>query len=97
MYKVKRQSDGLIYAMKKVKLDKLKEKEKQNALNEVRILASIQHPHIIAYKEAFLDDSTSCLCLVTEYADNGDLFQRVRNNRHQNSYMHEGEVWRTLI
>ena len=41
MYKVKRQSDGLIYAMKKVKLDKLKEKEKQNALNEVRILASI--------------------------------------------------------
>ena len=29
------------YAMKKVKLGKLTEREKQNALNEVRILASI--------------------------------------------------------
>ena len=60
--------------MKKVKLDRLKEKEKQNAVNEVRILASIVHPHIIAYKEAFLDDSTCSLCLVTEFADNGDLY-----------------------
>ena len=41
--------------MKKVKLGKLSEREKQNALNEVRILASIQHPNIIGYKEAFFE------------------------------------------
>jgi NIMA (never in mitosis gene a)-related kinase len=35
-------SDGVLYALKKVKLGKLTEKEKENALNEVRILASIQ-------------------------------------------------------
>jgi len=29
---------------------KLSEKEKENALNEVRILASIQHSNIVAYK-----------------------------------------------
>jgi len=40
---------------------KLSEKEKENALNEVRILASINHPNIIQYKEAFLDDSSSSL------------------------------------
>ena len=57
-----------------MKLERLKEKEKENALNEVRILASIQHPHIIAYKEAFIDDATSTLCLITELADCGDLF-----------------------
>lgn len=44
--------------MKKVKMGKLSEREKQNALNEVRILASIHHPNIIGYKEAFFEEAT---------------------------------------
>jgi NIMA (never in mitosis gene a)-related kinase len=44
--------------MKKVKMDNMSEKEKNNALNEVRILASINHNNIVAYKEAFIDDGT---------------------------------------
>jgi NIMA (never in mitosis gene a)-related kinase len=47
--------------MKKVKMESLSEKEKQNALNEVRILASIKHLNIISYKEAFIDDSSQTL------------------------------------
>lgn len=43
VYHVKRLSDGNLYALKKVKMLKLSEKEKENALNEVRILASISH------------------------------------------------------
>ena len=39
----------------------LSEKEKLNALNEVRILASINHPNVIAYKEAFIDEASSSL------------------------------------
>ena len=41
--------------MKQVKLAKLHKKEKENALNEIRILASVNHKNIIAYKEAFFD------------------------------------------
>lgn len=52
----------------------LSEKEKENALNEVRILASIDVPNVIGFKEAFIDETSSSLCLVMEYADNGDLF-----------------------
>lgn len=52
----------------------LTEKEKENALNEVRILASIDHPSVIAFKAAFIDEPSSSLCLVMEYADNGDMF-----------------------
>ena len=33
----------------------LSDKEAQNALNEVRILASIAHSNIVSYKEAFLE------------------------------------------
>ena len=47
VYKVKRLEDKIEYAMKKVKLDHLSEKERENAINEVRILASIRHPNVI--------------------------------------------------
>lgn len=55
----------------------LSDKEKDNALNEVRILASIDQPNVIAFKEAFIDESSSSLCLVMEHADNGDLYQKI--------------------
>ena len=41
VYQVKRLANNEIYALKKVKMGKLSDKEKENALNEVRILASI--------------------------------------------------------
>ena len=41
VYHVQRILDQQVYALKKVKMVKLSEKEKENALNEVRILASI--------------------------------------------------------
>lgn len=61
VYKVKRISDDSEYALKKVKILSLSEKEKYNALNEVRILASIRNPNIIGYKEVFLDETTNSL------------------------------------
>ena len=41
VFKVTRKSDKQTYALKKVKMMKVSQKEKENALNEVRILASI--------------------------------------------------------
>ena len=61
VYKVKRQTDGNIYALKKVRMLNLSDKEKENSLNEVRILASINSPYIISYKQAFVDDTTKSL------------------------------------
>ena len=52
--------------MKKVKLFDLKEKEKNNALNEVRILASFDDPNIISYKDAFIEENM--LYIIMEYA-----------------------------
>lgn len=61
VYRVRRLEDHLEYALKKVKLQNLSDKEKQNALNEVRILASIHHQNIISYKEAFIDITSNSL------------------------------------
>lgn len=74
---MRRISDNHEYALKKVKLAGLTEKEKDNSLNEVRILASIQHPNMIAYKEAFFDESTNSLCIIMELAENGDLAKKI--------------------
>jgi NIMA (never in mitosis gene a)-related kinase len=52
---VERLTDNKIYAMKKVKMNSLKEKERENAVNEVRILASFNDPYIVGYKVALID------------------------------------------
>ncbi|CAD8202721.1 unnamed protein product [Paramecium octaurelia] len=94
--KVKRQSDQQEYAMKKVRMGQLKEKEKENSLNEIRILASIQHPNIIAYKEAFYDEQSQCLCIIMEYADQGDLQQHIQQQLKQKQYFQEIEIWKMI-
>jgi NIMA (never in mitosis gene a)-related kinase len=50
-------------------------------LNEVRILASINHPNVIGYKEAFFDDHTNCLYIIMEHADGGDLLKLINERK----------------
>ena len=71
----------------------LSAKEKENALNEVRILASIQNENIISYKESFFEDSTSSLCIVMEYADGGDLLQKINKCKLNRESISEHEAW----
>ena len=97
VYKVKRKQDNKIYALKKVKLKELCDKEKQNALNEVRILASVKSNFVISYKEAFIDEDDSNLCLVMEYADKGDLYQKILQFKKIGCLIEEIDIWRILI
>ena len=97
VYKVKRREDGLIYALKKVKFLKLKEKEKLNALNEIRILSSINNQNVISYKEAFFDEKDSTLNIIMEYADKGDLFQLISEYKKKKEHFEENEIWDALI
>jgi len=55
VYKVQRTKDDHEYALKMVKVKELDKKEVENALNEVRLMASINSPFITQYKEAFFD------------------------------------------
>ena len=97
VYKVQRKKDGIIYALKRVKFTKLNEKEKSNALNEIRILASINNKNIISYKEAFFDENDSSLDIVMEYADQGDLFQLITEHKKTKKHFTEEEIWSALI
>ena len=97
VFKVRRKTDNKIYALKKVKLKNLKEKEKNNSLNEIRILASIKSPFVISYKEAFITDEDKTLNLVMEYADGGDLYQKIKLFKKKKLFFEEKDVWKIFI
>lgn len=80
--------------MKKVKMITLTNKEKENALNEVRILASINSPNVVSYKEAFYDENSSSLCLIMDYATNGDLLMKIADLRKRKMYLKEEIIWK---
>ena len=94
---MKRKLDDQIYDLKKVKLLNLNEREKKNSLNEVRILASIKSKYVISYKEAFFDEKDSTLGMVMEYADNGDLHQKILEHKKSMKYFDEIEIWKIFI
>ena len=97
VYKVKRIIDNQIYALKKVSLANLSQKEKENSLNEVRILASVKSTFVIAYKEAFIDETDQSLCIVMEYADKGDLYQKITQFKKLGCLIDEVDIWRIFI
>lgn len=61
VYKVKSVINGSEFLLKRIKVEGLSEKQKENVLNEIRILVSMRHPNIIHCKEAFIDGPSSSL------------------------------------
>lgn len=55
VYRVKRLSDGGVYALKEADVRKMSPLERADAVNEIRLLASVKHPNVVRYHEAFLD------------------------------------------
>ena len=74
-------------------MSKLTAKEKDNAINEVRILASLDHENVAGYKDAFFEESSQTLCIVMEYADGGDLQSKINTAKKTMRFFDEGEIW----
>ncbi|KNC49897.1 NEK protein kinase [Thecamonas trahens ATCC 50062] len=91
VYRVKRRSDGKTYALKEVNIKFMSHREREDAVNEIRLLASVNHHNIIAYFESFLENDK--LCIVTEYCGNGDLFELLRRYRTRRRRLSEDRIW----
>ena len=86
VHRVVRIADGRTYALKQVCLRKRGQGPRlaEDALNEVRLLASLHHPHIIRFHEAFVVGQSRYdlkLCIVMEYAGGGDLEKEIQKAR----------------
>ena len=100
VYLVRRKQDNKIYALKTVIMEKLNKREQENSVNEVRILASVNHPNVIGYKEAFWDDdgnAGSSLNIVMEYADDGDLHSKIEKMKKAGGFFKEPIIWSYAI
>lgn len=53
--------------------------------------------NIISYKEAFIDNDSQALCIVMEYADDGDVFAKIVNHQKNGTLFDEDFVWRIFI
>ena len=55
------------------KMKSLKFKERENALNEVRLLASLKSEYLVSYKDVFYCSEQDYLCLIMELVEGGSL------------------------
>lgn len=91
VYKCTRAGDGLPYAMKQINTRNMSHKERQDAVNEIRILASVVNPYVIRFCEAFVEDDM--LYIITEYANHGDLFKRLQRLKQRHQSLPEDACW----
>ncbi|EHB15420.1 Serine/threonine-protein kinase Nek9 [Heterocephalus glaber] len=71
----RRTEDDSLVVWKEVDLTRLSEKERRDALNEIVILALLQHDNIIAYYNHFMDNTT--LLIELEYCNGGNLYDKI--------------------
>eukprot|EP00698_Gefionella_okellyi_P005493 TRINITY_DN15021_c0_g1_i1.p1 TRINITY_DN15021_c0_g1~~TRINITY_DN15021_c0_g1_i1.p1 ORF type:complete len:409 (-),score=76.44 TRINITY_DN15021_c0_g1_i1:46-1272(-) len=95
VYKVLRISDDRIYALKEINIKYMRQKEREEAVNEIRILASVRHTNVISYCEAFTENDK--LYIVTDYADGGDLYEKIKRKKARDEKFTEEQIWSWMI
>ncbi|KAH8069730.1 serine/threonine kinase [Aureococcus anophagefferens] len=69
------------YACKRIDISKMQKNEIADAVNEIRVLASIRHPFIVGFYDSFLAKRERELWIVMEICACGDLASKVERYR----------------
>ncbi|KAG7394483.1 hypothetical protein PHYBOEH_005144 [Phytophthora boehmeriae] len=67
------------YVVKKIPMELLSVKEKDQSFREVELLAKLKHPNVVEYKENFVVDNV--LHIVMAYCDGGDLAEKIKTQK----------------
>mmetsp|Transcript_15520 Transcript_15520/g.47319 ORF Transcript_15520/g.47319 Transcript_15520/m.47319 type:complete len:286 (-) Transcript_15520:574-1431(-) len=72
VHHTRRKRDGKQVALKKIQVFEMMDSKSRNeCLNEIKLLQSLGHPHIVQYLDAFIEDNE--LHVAMELAERGDL------------------------
>lgn len=93
VHKVKRKSTKTIYVLKQINISGMRSKMKGIALNEVKILSSLENPYVVKYYDSFLERDV--LNIIMEYCEGGDLSQYIKN--HMGKPLNEMKIWKFFI
>ena len=92
VYLVKKIDTQKEYALKKVNILKMKDKERQNSFKEINFLSEIKDPNVIGYEESFYDKNLNYLYVIMEYAPYGDLAKILLERKKKKEYYTENEL-----
>ena len=86
-------ADDTQCVIKQIPLTDLSEEEKKDTFNEVLILKKVNHSNIIKFLDVFKTSKPiNTLNIVTEYADDGDLSQKIELLKKKKSPFSEKEI-----
>ena len=86
-------ADNSQCVIKQIPLNDLDDEEKKDTFNEVLILKKVNHSNIIKFIDVFKSSRpVNTLNIVTEYADDGDLNQKIEKLRQKKSPFTEKEI-----
>ena len=86
----------LRYALKELDMKSMKQKEREDCVNEVRILASsVESPSIVRYYDAFMESDS--LWIVTELARGGDVNAKLKRHVKRGDSLSEDLIWAFFI
>jgi serine/threonine protein kinase len=81
-YLAKSDNEDEQYVIKQVIMEEMTDQEKRDTFNEAIILKKLDHPNIIKFKEVFRQKRPKdALNIVTEFADGGDLGQKIEEQK----------------
>lgn len=81
--------EGNRRVIKEINLATMPKKAQREAQMEAGFLRSLSHVNITAYYDAFVEGTK--LCIVMEYADNGDLSKAVKEKKAEGSFFDQAQ------
>ena len=95
VYKVKSLINKEEYAMKRILIDINEEKENNTYFNEIEVFKRLNHCNLIKYQESFIHNNK--LCIIMEYANQGDLNLLIEKYKKEKKYIPENDIWYIII
>ncbi|KAI3622539.1 other nek protein kinase [Moniliophthora roreri] len=91
--KVRRKSDGSIYARKELNFERMSERDRKQIVAEVNILKELNHEHIVRYHDRYVDRDAGILYILMEYCGGGDLSSVIKQAQRHNRPVPEDTIW----
>mmetsp|Transcript_52015 Transcript_52015/g.119673 ORF Transcript_52015/g.119673 Transcript_52015/m.119673 type:complete len:161 (-) Transcript_52015:923-1405(-) len=94
VHRTRRRGDGQAVALKTIQVFEMGSNERNECMNEIRLLQQMHHPHIITYLDCVMEDNE--LTVVMELAGFGDLAGLIQRAREDGMPLEEAAIWQYI-